>query len=292
MFQRCGFADDEADLQDADYVVVGLPFDGTASFRSGSRDGPDAIRLASFNFESYDHYYDVDLADLAICDLGNMELGADPAYADATIKGGIAMLPRAAVPIFLGGEHSITPPIVESLARRNAQGALGVLVLDAHLDLREEYGNTRHSHACASRRILEKEGVKSYASIGIRSGCKEEFTFAKDNCISYHTSRMVMELGIDYVLDRAIDDLDCERLYLSIDLDALDPAFAPAVGNPEPFGLTSWDVLRVVERVAPKAIGLDINELTPAYDRGETALLAARLAREFIAAKAKHQMSN
>ncbi|MEI6103063.1 MAG: arginase family protein [Methanothrix sp.] len=70
-------------------------------------------------------------------------------------------------------------------------------------------------------------------------------------------------------------------------LDALDPAFAPAVGNPEPFGLTSWDVKRVIERVAPKAIGLDINELTPAYDRGETALLAARLAREFIAAKAK-----
>ena len=83
--------------------------------------------------------------------------------------------------------------------------------------------------------------------------------------------------------------LNCERLYLSIDLDALDPAFAPAVGNPEPFGLTSWDVKRVIERTAPKAVGLDINELTPAYDRGETALLAARLAREFIAAKAKHQ---
>jgi agmatinase len=292
MFQRCGFADAQADLQDAHYVVVGLPFDGTASFRSGSRDGPDAIRLASFNFESYDHYYDMDLADLAICDLGNMELGADPAYANATIKGGIALLPRAAVPIFLGGEHSITPPIVESLARRKESDGLGVLVLDAHLDLRHEYGNTSHSHACASRRILEKEGVKSYASIGIRSGCKEEFTFAKDNGISYHTSRMVRELGIDHVLDMAMDDLDCERLYLSIDLDAIDPAFAPAVGNPEPFGLTSWDVLRVVGRVAPKAIALDINELTPAYDRGETALLAARLAREFIAAKAKHQMSN
>jgi len=83
-------------------VVVGPPFDGTASFRSGSRDGPDAIRLASFNFESYDHYYDVDLAELAICDLGNMNLGADPAYAEETIKEGIALLPKAAIPIFLG----------------------------------------------------------------------------------------------------------------------------------------------------------------------------------------------
>jgi len=129
MFQRCGFADAYANLPDANYVV-GYPFDGTASF----------------NFESYDYYYDVDLAELAICDLGNMDLG---------------------------GEHSITPPIVESLARRSAQGALGVLVLDAHLDLRNEFGNTRYSHACASRRILEKKGGSTYASIGIRSGCKE-----------------------------------------------------------------------------------------------------------------------
>ncbi|MFZ3147509.1 MAG: arginase family protein, partial [Methanothrix sp.] len=129
MFQRCGFADADAKLPDADYVVVGLPFDATASFRSGSRDGPDAIRLASFNFESYDCYFDVDLAELAICDLGNMDLGADPAYADTTIKDGIALLPKAAVPIFLGGEHSISPPIVESLARLKAPGGLGVLVL-------------------------------------------------------------------------------------------------------------------------------------------------------------------
>jgi agmatinase len=286
MFQRCGFADADADLEGADYVVVGLPFDCTASFRSGSRDGPDAIRLASFNFESYDSYYDVDLADLAICDLGNMELGANPAYAEETIKEGIALLPAGAVPIFLGGEHSITPPIVEGLARRKAPGELGVLVLDAHLDLREDFGCTRYSHACASRRILEK-GVGGYASIGIRSGSREEYEYAAENEISFFTSREVHEKGIDLVLDRALQEMECERLYLSIDLDALDPSFAPAVGNPEPFGLTAWDVKRVIERTAPRAVGLDINELTPAYDRGETALLAARLAREFIAAKAK-----
>jgi agmatinase len=285
MFQRIGFADADAKLKDAQYVVVGLPFDATASFRSGSREGPNAIRLASFNFESYDSCYDVDLADLAICDLGNMELGADPAYAEQTIKEGIALLPAGAVPIFLGGEHSIAPPIVEGLARRKAPGELGVLVLDAHLDLREEYGCTRYSHACASRRILEK-GVGAYASIGIRSGSREEYDFAAENGVRFFTSREVHEKGIDLVLDRALQEMKCERLYLSIDLDALDPSFAPAVGNPEPFGLTAWDVKRVIERTAPRAVGLDINELTPAYDRGETALLAARLAREFIAAKA------
>lgn len=287
MFQRIGFADADSSLEGAEYVVVGLPFDGTASFRSGSRDGPDAIRLASFNFESYDSYYGVDLSELAICDLGNMELGADPSYAQETIKEGIELLPERAVPIFLGGEHSITPAIVEGLGRRS--GALGVLVLDAHLDLREEYGCTASSHACASRRILEKDVVAGYASIGIRSGSREEFGWAAENNISYFSARQVREEGVDAVLDKALRSLQCERLYLSIDLDALDPAYAPAVGNPEPFGLSSWDVKRVIERLAPRLVGLDINELTPAYDRGETALLAARLAREFIAARAKRR---
>jgi len=287
MFQRIGFADADSGLDEAEYVVVGLPFDGTASFRSGSRDGPDAIRLASFNFESYDSYYRVDLSDLKICDLGNMELGADPAYAQETIKEGIAFLPEKAVPIFLGGEHSITPAIVEGLGRR---ASLDVLVLDAHLDLREEYGCTRASHACASRRILEKEALAGYASIGIRSGSREEFAWAGENGISYYIARQVREEGIDAVLDRALEKMQCERLYLSIDLDVLDPAYAPAVGNPEPFGLSSWDVQRVIERLAPRLVGLDINELTPAYDRGETALLAARMARDFIAARAKHKI--
>lgn len=287
MFQRIGFADADSGLEEAEYVVVGLPFDGTASFRSGSRDGPDAIRLASFNFESYDSYYGVDLTDLAICDLGNMELGADPAYAEETIKEGLAFLPDGAVPIFLGGEHSITPAIVEGLGRR---ASLDVLVLDAHLDLREEYGCTKASHACASRRILEKKALAGYASLGIRSGSREEFDWAGDNGISYFTARQVREEGINAVLDRALEKMQSQQLYLSIDLDVLDPAYAPAVGNPEPFGLTSWDVQRVIERLAPRLVGLDINELTPAYDRGETALLAARLARDFIAARAKHKI--
>jgi len=290
MFQRIGFADADSGLEEAEYVVVGLPFDGTASFRSGSRDGPDAIRLASFNFESYDSYYGVDLSDLKICDLGNMELGADPAYAEETIKEGLDFLPERAVPIFLGGEHSITPAIVEGLGRRAPGASLDVLVLDAHLDLREEYGCTRASHACASRRILEKDALAGYASMGIRSGSREEFDWAGENGVSYFTARQVREQGVDAVLDRAVEKMQTARLYLSIDLDVLDPAYAPAVGNPEPFGLASWDVKRVIERLAPRLVGLDINELTPAYDRGETSLLAARLARDFIAARAKHKI--
>ncbi|HSD56877.1 MAG TPA: agmatinase [Methanotrichaceae archaeon] len=284
MFRKCGYADAFSEIDDADFVVIGLPFDSTTSFRSGSRDGPDAIRLASYNFESYDYYYDVDLADLKICDLGNMELGSDPSVAWETINEGLSLLPRSAVPILLGGEHSIAPPAIKHLAR---QGGIGVLVLDAHLDLREDYGSTRFSHACASRRILETENLQGYASIGIRSGSKEEFVHAKETGLSFYTSSEVRAKGIDSVLDEAMKCLKCERLYLSLDMDVFDPAYAPAVGNPEPFGLTPWDVRRAVDRIAPKAVALDINEITPAYDRGETALLGARLVREFIAAKTK-----
>lgn len=284
MFRKCGYADAFSTLEDADFVVIGLPFDSTTSFRSGSRDGPDAIRLASYNFESYDYHYDVDLVDLKICDLGNMELSCDPAYAWETIKEGLSLLPKGAVPILLGGEHSIAPPAVEHLAD---QGGIGVLVLDAHLDLRDDYGCTRFSHACASRRILEIENLQGYAIIGIRSGSKEEFVYARESGLSFYTGPEVSEKGIDNVLDDAMKSLKCERLYLSLDMDVFDPAYAPAVGNPEPFGLTPWDVRRVIERIAPKVVALDINEITPAYDHGETAILGARMVREFIAAKAK-----
>ena len=185
MFQKCGFADASSCLEDADFVVIGLPFDSTASFRAGSRDGPDAIRLASYNFESYNCRHNVDLADLNICDLGNLELGSDPAYAREAIKDGLSTIPDGIVTIALGGEHSITPPIAEHTAK---QGGLGVLVMDAHLDLRSEYGCTIFSHACTSKRLLEIEGIQGYSSIGIRSGSKEEFDYAKGMVIRYHTS--------------------------------------------------------------------------------------------------------
>jgi len=284
MFQKSGFADANSDIEDADFVVLGFPFDSTTSFRSGSRDGPDAIRLASYNFESYDCYYDVDLADLRICDLGNMELGSDPFFAQESIRDGLSSIREDQTLISLGGEHSITPPLVEHLA---SLSPLSVLVLDAHLDLRDEYGFTRLSHACTSRRILEVEHLGGYASIGIRSGCREEFEFARENGLRFFTGEEVRNKGIDYVLDLVMENLICERVYLSLDMDFLDPTYAPAVGNPEPFGMTPWVVRRVLERLCPRIAAIDITEVAPSYDRGETALMAAKIAREFIAAKSR-----
>lgn len=111
---------------------------------------------------------------------------------------------------------------------------------DAITNLRDEYGCTKHSHACTSRRILEAGGLSpsNYASIGIRSGLREEFAYAKEKCISYFTSFDVKEQGIDAVLDEVMQNMKCDCLYLSLDMDVIDPGFAPGAGNPEPFGLT------------------------------------------------------
>ena len=284
MIRKCLFADATSEAADADFVLVGLPIDSTTSYRSGARDGPDAVRLASWSFETYNHRCGIDLQDLRICDLGDAELGTDPAFAAEEIKSSFSEIPEGSIPIFLGGEHSILPPIVERMAEDRK---LGVIVLDAHLDLRDEYGCTKLSHACASRRVLETKGLGGYASIGIRSGSKEEFAYASRNWVNFRTSDEVKELGMDRVLDSVLERMDCDYVYLSIDLDVLDPSYAPAVGNPEPFGLSPWDVRRAIDRLAPKVVGMDINEIAPAYDSGQTAVLGSGIVREFIASKAR-----
>jgi agmatinase len=286
MFNISNFADANADPDEAEFVIVGAPFDATTSFRPGTREGPDAVRRASYNFETYVHRHGIDFRDINVADLGNLDLGVDPAYARETIRDSFGFIPEKAIPIFIGGEHSIAPPIVAEVARRHGEIGIGVIVLDAHFDLREEYGGTRLSHACASRHILETDGVAGYASIGIRSGDMKEYIYAEEHGVHYHSSDEVHERGIEAVLEDALKEVGCDEIYLSIDFDSIDPAYAPGVGNPEPFGLSSWDVRHVVESVAPRAIGLDVNEITPAFDGGQTATLGAKLIREFIAAKA------
>jgi agmatinase len=283
MFSISNFADATADPEEAEFVIVGAPFDATTCFRSGTREGPDAVRQASYNFETYVHRHGIDFRDIKVADLGNLDLGVDPAYARKTIRESFAFIPEKATPIFIGGEHSITPPIVAEVARRH--GEIGVIVLDAHLDLREEYGGTKLSHACASRHILETDGVVGYASIGIRSGDLKEYIWAEENGVSCHSSDEVRERGIELVLNDALKEVGCDEIYLSIDFDAIDPAYAPGVGTPEPFGLSSWDVRHIVDIIAPRAVGLDVNEIAPAFDGGQTAGLGAKLIREFIAAK-------
>ncbi len=285
MFQKPEMMDALADYDSARYVIFGVPFDGTSSYRSGSRWAPDAMRKASANFETYNAYFDVDYEDLQIHDAGNLEhyssveqtleelaLAVEPIVADGKL------------PIMLGGEHSLTLPCVKACARY-ADEDIGFVVLDAHFDLREEYGGIKYSHACVSRHVLN-EVTDKYVTIGVRSGPKEEWVFAKDNDIRYYTPDEVREKGIKKVLSEIMDYLGSSKIYLSLDMDALDPAYAPGLGTPEPFGLSDIEVREVIHTLAPRAVGFDIVEIAPEYDNGQSALLGTKLLREFIAAHA------
>jgi len=163
------FADAETPLQEAEYVIVGVPFDRTTSFRPGARFGPDSIRMHSWNFESYDLETGLSLSDLAIHDLGNTEEFWSAEQMAASLREEIRPLYAAGkVPIVLGGDHACSPPSVE--AYPDSAPSLGVLYLDAHMDFRSSYLGDRRSHGCSSRRILEKVGARLLVAMGERDG--------------------------------------------------------------------------------------------------------------------------
>ena len=277
------FADANATLDDADIVLYGVPFDRTASFRSGSRLGPNAIREASYNFESYMMERGVDLANVKLCDFGNTEeFGPTKDMVDGVSRLSRDLVRRGKVPIVLGGEHSIAPASVMGFGEE-----IGVLGIDAHLDFRDEYLNDRFSHACSARRISDHVGVDDVVYMGVRSYSAVEAEDLERLHLMYVSAYDVHAEGIERAVERAMKSVDAEKIYLTIDVDGIDPAYAPAVGNPEPFGLSPLDVKKVVDTLGPSLVGMDINEVSPGWDHGQTALLAARIVREAIAAIAK-----
>lgn len=282
--QNILFADANSDYKKARYVICGVPFDGTSSFRTGSRLAPQEMRAASYNFETYSSFFDIDLIDVQIHDAGDLEVAS-------TIDETLEMISHSAekyirdekLPIMLGGEHSLTFPFVN--ACKNKYPDLGFVVLDAHMDLRQEYRGEKNSHACISRHIIENVTQK-YASVGIRSGNKEEYDYVNENNIKVFSAEDVFSKGIESVIDDIRKEIK-GPIYLSVDMDALDPAYAPAIGTPEPYGLTPRDVREVISCLAPKIVGFDLVEIAPEYDSGGTSILGAKIVRDFIAASAR-----
>jgi len=278
------FADANATLDDARFVVYGVPYDRTASFRSGARLGPNAIREASWNFETYHMDRGIDLANVKVCDLGNTEeFGPTKDMVDGVQRRSRDLVRRGKIPIVLGGEHSIAPASVMGFDED-----IGVLGIDAHLDFRDEYLKERFSHACSARRIADHVGVDDVVYMGVRSFSAEEKEDLERLRLTYVSAFEIHEGGIERAVARALKAVDAERIYLTIDVDGIDPAYAPAVGNPEPFGLTPLHVKSVIDTLAPNLVGMDINEVSPGWDHGQTALLAARIVREAIAAIAQN----
>ncbi len=273
------FADADASYEDARYVIFGVPYDATTSFKPGARFGPRAIREVSFNFESYEPSTGVDFCDLPVTDLGDLSilrLPEDLVGQVADVAGDI--IRDGKVPVMLGGEHTATIGAVRAVEPDV------YVVCDAHLDLREELDGTAYSHGCVTRRVLET--VDDVVIIGARSGDREQFEVAAERTHLY-TADTVRERGIAAVLREVLLGFRAKRIYLSVDADAIDCCFTPGLGTPEPFGLTPLDIREVVRTLAPHAAGFDYVEVAP-FDSGQTAAVAAHMVREFIV---RHRVS-
>lgn len=276
------FADAEASFDASRFVIAGLPYDATVSYRYGTALAPAAIRQAAWNIERWNIRNGVDLGEVPIHDMGDLELaGLSPDKMFETVREAMRRVVRAGkFPLVFGGEHSTIPPVVHALKEKYDD--LAVLQLDAHLDWRREYHGTRNNHACAMRRIADAVGADKVCAIGIRSVEKAEHDDAVRDGFRFFTSFEVHRRGMGQVLHDALAHLGSKHVYVTLDIDGIDPAYAPATGTPEPFGLTPWDVLQALQRVAPDMVGFDINEVSPPWDTGNTAALAARIAREAI----------
>lgn len=253
-------------------TILGVPYDRTTSFRRGARDGPAAVRWASHSIESYSPVLGRDLEELALVDAGDLDvaLRSPEAMVEAVAA---AVAAAQGLPVVLGGDHTVSVGAVRALAARHPD--LGVVVLDAHLDLRDAYEGERWSHATTVRRLAETVGWSRLGVLGVRAGTRQEFADAAG--LAFAERRLHLPPG-------AWTRLEGRPLYLSIDIDALDPADAPGTGNPEPAGPRAQDLLDLLRVLAPlHVVGLDMVEVAPAYDpSGQTAVVAATVVREAI----------
>ena len=259
-----------------DVHVVGFPYEATSSFRAGSHFGPEAIRRLGESLETFSPYRHRDMAEVDVVDLGDVfpeePFSLFPDHLDEA-RAFFSSLRGTRFTLFLGGEHTSTLAFLSPADVADPEFAL--VVLDAHLDLRDAYQGSRYSHASWARRALEWLGPERLVIVGARSGTREEFALAR-------------EQG---VLAPRLDDLATwlemhapKRLHLSLDIDVLDPAHAPGTGNPEPLGWSVREVMEVIELLKGLAVvSADIVEYSPPYDCGDrTGILAAFLAREMI----------
>ena len=268
----------DAGLEEATLVLYGAPYDSTTSFRPGTRFGSRAIRAESYGLELYSPYQDAELRG-RVLDSGDLELPfGDPAPALAMIEARAAeILQGGKVPFLLGGEHLVTLGAVRAAAK--AHPDLHILHFDAHADLRADYLGAPLSHACVLRRCHELVGDHRIWQFGIRSGDKAEFDWGKGHVF---THKFDLE-----GLGEALDALQGKPVYLTVDLDVLDPSVFPGTGTPEPGGV-SFDALRRAVTDACRRLNIvaaDVNELSPHYDAsGISTAAACKIVREMLIA--------
>ena len=266
------FATSNSSVSDADYVIFGIPYDATQSFKPGSRFAPNAIREASWNLESYSLYFDYNLDFARIADGGNVN--CDGSFEEVSERVSKFLEKINAIPIVMGGEHTVSYMVARNLED------FTYLVFDAHFDLREGFDSNPYSHACTTRRVMEMADDVIIA--GVRSGTKEEREFAENSGVEVYYSWDLLEYGFEDLLDSLESK---QRMYLSLDMDVFDPSFAPGVSAPEPFGINPYEFLKVIDEAADRIIAFDIVEVVPDTNM-VTQTLSAKLINEFIASNA------
>ena len=269
----------ENTFDESSVVLFGAPFDGTTSFKPGARFAPNVMREDSWAIESYSPYVDKDLEDLKLFDYGNLELPfGDKKNSLRMITEFVTeILEEGKIPIMMGGEHLVSLAPVRALAKKHED--LHVLHFDAHTDLREDYLGESLSHATVIRRIHDVLGDGKINQFCIRSGLKEEFEWAK-----VHTN---LEKFSFKTLKECVGKLKNRPVYITIDLDVLDPSVFPGTGTPEPGGISFHDMLEIIKELSllKNVVGMDVVELSPKYDAsGISTAVACKTLRELVLA--------
>ena len=264
------------EYEESKIVIFGAPFDSTTSFRPGTRFASKAMRSESFGVETYSTYQDKDLEDISIFDGGDLELCfGNPSKALNQIEEFTnEIVQDNKIPCMIGGEHLVTLGAVRAVVKKYPD--LHIIHFDAHADLRDDYLGEKLSHATVMHRVWDIVGDNKIFQFGIRSGDRAEIYWGRDHV---YTNQFTFA-GLEDVIEK----LKGKPIYLSIDLDVLDPSVFPGTGTPEAGGVTFKELLGAILKVSKlNIVGMDVNELSPIYDQsGSSTALACKVLRELL----------
>ncbi|MCD6324417.1 MAG: agmatinase [Desulfurococcales archaeon] len=275
----------QGDPTQTPFSILGVPFASTNSFRGGSRFAPLAVRIASQSLEAYSFRAGVDLESNPPYDEG--DVAVTHGSAETTLRNLAAvteeLVKARRVPAVIGGDHTITYGVIEGLVRAGIKPCL--LIFDAHLDFRHEYLGYKWSHACVTRRISELIGAQNILVVGVRAVSSRELRDAKSLELNYIPMITILRSTLRSVSSRISKSLErCPYIYVSVDMDALDPAYAPGVATPEPEEMTPTQLLNLLHASTDeRVVGFDVVEVDPQTDNSHiTSFLAARIMMEIM----------
>jgi agmatinase len=302
-FEKVPLVLDPRELGGADVVIVGAPTDERVSARPGTRFGPREIRNA-WEGGGEPRRWHVDLGidpfeELEVVDFGDAEVvPSDPYASHRAIKEAVgAIVDAGAVPIVLGGDHSIAFPDIAAVAERLEAGALAVVQFDTHADTATDLWGVEYSHGSPFRHLVDRDLLRGerLVQVGLRGywPFPEEFAWMRERGLRWHRMEEIIERGIDAVVGDVLGEIeDASALFLSVDIDCLDPAFAPGTGTPEPGGMSTRELLRAVRRLTVERgmVGMEVVEVSPPYDSaGITAIAAHQVVLEALSGLALHR---